>query len=209
MSQDGLTPSVEAVRAVLASSGSPGDLMVMVRPRAGDFCYSHSEERIMAAQIRQAAEAGADGVVVGALRPDNGRICRDTMHRLIHRAHEHGLSVTFHRAFDATPDTDEALETLIGLGITRILTSGCPWGSGGTALDGISRLHRTITQAAGRLEVVVGGGVTVSTLPQLLAALPLDAGPVSVHAYSGAQTGGVTTLSAVRSLVDAAQDVRK
>jgi copper homeostasis protein len=116
------------------------------------------------------------------------------------------LKTTMHRAFDATPDPDAALDALLDLGIDRVLTSGLPWGQRGSALDGVKRLACTIERAAGRIEVVLGGGVTPVNVGPLLARLPLHLGRVSVHAYSGAQIGGRTTVDAVRLLVNAATD---
>ena len=112
--------------------------------------------------------------------------------------------MTCHRAFDATPDPDEALDTLIDLGVDRVLTSGVPWRQPGSAVDGLPRLLRTIERAAGRIEVVIGGGVNPRNAAILATALPATA-RASLHAYSGAQQNGVTTEAAVRALIDAVQ----
>lgn len=204
MHLDGLTPPPSHTEAARGGFGPGPGLRVMVRLRDGSFSCTDAEVRAMAGQIHAAAEAGADGVVLGVLRESDGRISETALRHLLRGANSCGLGVTFHRAFDAAPDADEALESLITLGVARVLTSGRPWGSVGGALDGLPRLQRTIERAAGRIEVIVGGGITADILPGLLAALPRDAGTVSVHAYSGAQTGGVTTAEAVRGLVTAA-----
>ncbi|MEZ4770915.1 MAG: hypothetical protein R2844_21170 [Caldilineales bacterium] len=57
-------------------------------------------------------------------------------------------------------------------------------------------------RAAGRIEVVIGGGVNPRNAPALAAAFPADA-RISLHAYSGAQHAGVTTATAVRKLIGA------
>lgn len=205
MHLDGLTPPVSHIEAARAGFGSGPGLRVMVRPRAGDFTASAAEEDAMTAQIWAAAEADADGVVLGILRASDHRICQPTMRRLLRVACDAGVSVTFHRAFDAAPEADEALETLADLGVARVLTGGRPWDSSATLLYGLPRLQRTVERAAGRLEVIVGGGVTAAVLPALRAALPRGVGPVSVHAYSGAQVAGVTTAESVRGLVKCSQ----
>jgi copper homeostasis protein len=203
MELDGLTPSVPFIRAArLAFLSRPG-LMVMIRPRPGDFCFSPAEVDAMARQIEATAACGADGVVLGVLRSHDQRIDVDAMESLLSMARSVGLKTTFHRAFDATPDGVEALETLIDLGVDRVLTSGVAWGQKGTALDGVDRLAATIRQVQGRIEVVLAGSIGPVIVGPLLARLPHTGSLVSVHAYSGAQTAGQTTVESVRALVEA------
>ncbi len=204
MDLDGMTPSPDCLAAARQAFGQRPGLMAMIRPRAGDFSYTPDELTLMAAQIDAAARGGADGVVFGVLSAADGRIDSAANRRLLAAARERGLQATFHRAFDATPDTDAALDTLIELGFDRVLTSGLPWGRPGTALDGAARLTQTILRAGDRIEVVVGGGISPANVGPLLARLPLHAGRVSVHAYSGAKIGGRTAIEAVRALVAAA-----
>src|SRR5262245_37676401 len=64
----GITPSVGLLREVKATVSVP--VMVMIRPRAGGFCYTPREQRLMMHDAELLLEAGADGVVAGALRPD-------------------------------------------------------------------------------------------------------------------------------------------
>jgi len=205
MDLDGLTPSPECVAIARQAFGQRPGLMAMIRPSAGDFSYTSDELTLMTAQIDAAANRGAHGVVFGVLCRDGGKIDSDANRRLLATARERGLKTTFHRAFDATPDSDATLDTLIELGFDRVLTSGLPWGRPGTALDGAARLARTILHAGDRIEVVVGGGISPANVGLLLARLPLHTGRVSVHAYSGAQIGGRTAIEAVRALVDAAR----
>lgn len=200
----GLTPLPLQVEAAREAWGGGRGLLVMVRPHDRDFCYAPEEAQAMAADIEQAAVSGADGVVFGALQ-GGGQVDENATCRLTEAARERGLSTTFHRAFDAAPDPARVLETVIELGLDRVLTCGVPWGQSGTAWDGLSRLRKTITQAADRIEIVVAGGLTPLLISTLLDALPADAALLSFHAHSGAQQGGVTTASAVRDLVQAAQ----
>ncbi len=204
MKQDGLTPSPACLAAARRAFQQRPGLMAMIRPRAGDFCYSPAELAVMLEQIDLAAAAGADGVVFGVLQADDQRIDRDASQHLLAAARRHGLKTTMHRAFDATPDPDATLEALIGLGFDRVLTSGVPWGVKGTALDGAERLAATIQRAQGRIEVVLAGSISPANVGPLLARLPLHAGRVAVHAYSGAQIAGHTTVEAVQILVRAA-----
>lgn len=204
MHLDGLTPSIDCLVAARRAFRQRPGLMAMIRPRAGDFCYSPAELASMLDQIAMAAGAGADGVVFGVLQSPDNCIDLAASQRLLAAARRHGLKTTMHRAFDATPDPDATLDALTELGFHRVLTSGVPWGQQGTALDGVERLARTIQRAQGRIEVVLGGGINPTNVGPLLAQLPLHDGRVSVHAYSGAQVNRQTTVEAVRFLVEAA-----
>ena len=203
MHLDGLTPDRQHIVAARQAFGDRPGLMAMVRPRAGDFCFSPAEVDLMLQQIETAAAAGANGVVLGVLRPQDNRIAVHVMKMLASAARVTGLKTTFHRAFDATPDADEALDTLIALGFDRVLTSGIPWGRKGTALDGVERLAATIRRSQGRIEIVLAGGISPANVEPLLSRLPLAVGLVSVHAYSGAQANGQTTVESVRALIEA------
>jgi copper homeostasis protein len=205
MAEQGLTPTHRQVVAARSACPDRPGLLVMIRPRAGNFSYTPAEVQRMEAQIARAADARAAGVVFGLLRPDDQRVDVEATRRLVAVARQHGLATTFHRAFDATPDPLEALRTLLDLGLDRVLTSGTAWGQPGTALDGVARLAALIHQAGHQIEVVVGGGVRAGHLPALIARLPVAEGRLSFHAYSGAQEQGRTTPAAVRQLVAAAR----
>jgi copper homeostasis protein len=209
MHLDGLTPDRACMASARLAFGQRSGLVVMIRPRAGDFCYSPAELALMLCQIDAASASGANGVVFGVLQATDQRIDQAASARLLAAAHERGLRTTMHRAFDATPDPDTTLDALLDLGFDRVLTSGVPWGQRGSALDGVERLARTIKRAQSRIEVVLGGGINPANVGLLLARLPLDAGRVSLHAYSGAQVGGQTTVEAVRNLIAAVHARRK
>ncbi len=66
MHLDGLTPPRESIEAARLAFQRPG-LMVMVRPRGGDFCYSSDEIAEMRREIEIAAEAKADGGGAGRI----------------------------------------------------------------------------------------------------------------------------------------------
>src|SRR5438445_9519302 len=117
--EGGTTPSAGAVAA--ARKKLEIKFHVIIRPRGGDFCYSDVEFEVMKRDVEFAKQLGADGIVIGILLPD-GAIDVTRTRELIDIARP--MSVTFHRAFDMTRDAFAALETLIDLGIDRILTSG-------------------------------------------------------------------------------------
>jgi copper homeostasis protein len=198
MRVDGLTPGLGAIQAARAAFAAPG-LMIMIRPRGGDFVYRPAEISRMKGQIAMAAEAGADGVVLGLLHGQDGGVDDAALAALMAECRSRSLQVTFHRAFDAAPDPYAALETLIALGVDRILTSGSPWGSGEGALEGLPTLQRLVEQADGRIEIVIGGGVTPANAKTIGAALPTGA-RIAFHAYSSVLRHAYVSAVAVRML---------
>ncbi|MDR0544810.1 MAG: copper homeostasis protein CutC [Odoribacteraceae bacterium] len=163
--EGGLTPSAAAI-AMARELLSPA-LHVMIRPRGGDFLYSDLEFELMKEEIRRTRDARADGVVTGILRAD-GSIDAARTRELVELAAP--LPVTFHRAFDMTRDPLAALEAIIDAGCARLLTSGCR----NTVDEGLPLLRRLARQAAGRLEIMAGGGVNAANVP-LLARAGVDA----------------------------------
>ncbi len=136
-------------------------IMVMIRPRSGGFAYSDSELASMERDIDIAGELGADGFVFGILRPD-GTVDPVKNQRLVKRAGD--LPKVFHRAFDFTPNPIEALEAIVDLGMTRLLTSGQrPYSP-----DGAELIRNLIERAGTRLEVMPGGGVRSHNIAELV-----------------------------------------
>jgi copper homeostasis protein len=207
MQHEGLTPAREHMVAARAAFRDRAGLFVMIRPRGGGFSYTIPERRVMREQIKIAAAAGADGIVLGVLREDDSRLCMASLHELMETGRQCGLKVAFHRAFDATPEPLETLEQLMDAGVDRILTSGTPWGSRESALSGIGRLKQTCDFAGERIEVVIGGGMNSGNAASVLQTLPLRSSRIAVHAYSGVQENGVTTAEAVGALVKSVQAV--
>lgn len=148
--EGGTSPSGGMLAA--ARGASPIPMMVMIRPRGGDFLYSEHEFQAMREDIAGARAVGARGVVLGILRPD-GTVDEERTRELVDRARP--LEVCFHRAFDMTRDPFEALETLVKVGVERVLTSG----QEKTAVDGLERIAELVRAAAGRIAVMPGGGV--------------------------------------------------
>lgn len=59
----GTTPGYTLFEQVKEKTGLP--VRVLIRPRFGDFLYSHYEYEQMLYDIRYFAQTGADGVVIG------------------------------------------------------------------------------------------------------------------------------------------------
>jgi copper homeostasis protein len=204
MEFDGLTPDREHIMAARAAFGDRPGLMVMIRPRAGDFCYTPDEVDEMRQQIETAVTAGANGVVLGLLEGQTLAVAK--MRQLTEAAHTLGLTVTCHRAFDAIANQTDALAQLIEMGVDRVLTSGTPWGSSLPAVAGTSPLAELIRQADNRLEIVMGGGLNPDNVPTLLAQLPMTIGRLTVHSYSGVLERDSVSEEKVLRLVRAVQE---
>ena len=161
LSADGLTPSLGLIEASRQIAGLR--LHVLIRPREGDFVYNEGEFQVMEEDIRRAHEAGADGVVIGALTSE-GEIDVPHCRKLVEAAS--GMQVTFHRAFDQCKDPMKGLEQIIEMGCTRVLTSG----QAPTAEAGIPLLKQFVEQAGNRLIILPGAGVNAQNAQSILEA---------------------------------------
>jgi copper homeostasis protein len=161
MVEGGTTPSIGAITLARDTLGIP--IHVIIRPRGGDFHYGRREIDTMRRDVAAVREAGAAGVVIGALRVD-GTVDTGIAARLISEAGP--LSVTFHRAFDLARDPIEALDALIALGVNRVLTSG----QAPTAPEGAALIADLVRHAAGRIGILPGGGIRAENAAALVAA---------------------------------------
>jgi copper homeostasis protein len=159
--EGGTTPSAGCIKVTrkLVNLG----LQVMIRPRGGDFHYTAVEAEVMREDIRMAKDFGADGVVFGCLTAE-GDIDKGLTSGLIQLARP--MNVTFHRAFDVCRDPRQALEELVGLGVDRVLTSG----QEATCLEGLELLTSLQKQAAGRIIIMPGGGITPRNVRKIVSA---------------------------------------
>jgi len=164
----GLTPSLGTLRECKARVDIP--IIAMVRPRSGGMHYSDAEFATMLQDAALFREAGADGIVFGFLRED-GRVdaprCREMIQAIGDK------EAVFHRAFDLTPDPEEALETLIALGVRRVLTSG----QKANVFHAQEMIKKLIAQARGRIEILPGAGLDEYNLEAFVAAT----GTTQVH----------------------------
>jgi copper homeostasis protein len=186
---------MELLDKVKRATGLP--VAVMIRPRAGGFCYDEAELNAMEADIDAALAGGADGLVFGALDAD-GAVDASACRRLLARCA--GRPAVFHRAFDATPDPFVALEQIIELGFARILTSG----RGGDASwpDAADVIRRLIQKADGRIEIMPGGGIRPHNVSVLIEAT----GCKQVHSSSrrpGMAGVDEETVAEIRRVIDA------
>jgi copper homeostasis protein len=148
--EGGTTPSLGTLRMVLERAGV--DTVVLVRPRGGDFLYTREELDTILMDVEVARCSGAFGIATGVLTRD-GSVDEGAMEEIMKVAGP--MSVTFHRAFDMVRDAWGAMETLVGLGVDRILTSG----QAQTAPEGQHLIREAVERAAGRISVMPGGGL--------------------------------------------------
>lgn len=181
MTLGGTTPAladIELVRKAIAI-----DLNVMIRPRGGDFVYSSEEFEQMKEEIKAIKSLGVDGLVFGILNSDSTvDVARNK--ELVDLADP--LPCTFHRAFDEVADMDVALEDVISCGFKTILTSGCE----PNVNLGLNNLKHLVSQAAGRIVIMPGGGLRSTNVEHIVAV----SGAQYVH--SSAITDGTETAVA-------------
>ena len=146
----GTTPGETLIDDVVRGAHVP--VFVLIRPRAGDFVYSEPEIETMIREISLARSSGVAGIVTGALNPD-GTVDLEHTSALVKATG--GLPVTFHRAFDSTPDLTDALEQVIAAGASRVLTSG----GAATAHEGAAAIASLVDQAGRRISIVAGGSI--------------------------------------------------
>lgn len=159
MSEGGTTPSYGQVMAARQALHDTR-LHVLIRPRGGDFVYSPGEVMTMVEDIKMCRSLHVDGLVCGALTKE-GKIDIIACEKLKQAAGD--IPLTFHRAFDRVRDPKRALEEIVWMRFTRILTSG----QKPTAEGGIKLLKALNEQADGRIILTAGGGVDESNIRRI------------------------------------------
>lgn len=158
--EGGVTPSAGLIRTAREKLKIP--VYPIIRPREGDFLYSEEEFSVMLRDVELCRGLGCDGVVIGMLLAD-GSVDQSRCSRLVETAYPMG--VTFHRAFDRAADPFEALETIIGMGCERILTSG----QRPVVIEGAELLRELVREADERIVIMPGSGVRSDNIAELAA----------------------------------------
>ena len=195
----GVTPSAELMRETRKAVCAP--IFVMIRPRGGDFAFSAEEFSAMMRDVEIAKSCRMDGVVFGILHADR-TVNLERTRELVEAAKP--LPVTFHRAFDETPDLQAALEAVIAAGATRILTSG----GKPNADAGASVLAELMKATAGRITILPGGGINARNLEAVVRVT----GACEIHSGLGTslpygKSGAVEFESAVRELAEILREI--
>jgi copper homeostasis protein len=192
---DGLTPSPGVLQSVLKATSLP--IIAMVRPRPGGFCPGDADFAAMQIEAEWLCEAGVAGIAIGILHSDwtiDLQRCRR-----IRETVASNVAVVFHRAFDITPDPIVALEQLIDLGFTRVMTSG----GARTALAGADIICQPTERARDCIEILPAGGIAPANVRELVA----RTGCRQVHGSfrqrgSPYEATDLSAVAAVRELLD-------
>ncbi len=152
----GITPSYALIESAKKLLNIP--VMVMIRPRGGNFVYTRYEIKSMLQSIDICKNIGVEGIVTGILT-EAGDIDNILNRRLTERSYP--LEVTFHKAIDATPDLVRSTEMIKQIkGFTRILTSG----GAATAMEGAEKINEMIRAAGDKIRIIAAGKVTNENL---------------------------------------------
>ena len=152
---DGLTPDYESSKRAIDTLDIP--VFILIRPRGGDFIYSHEEFELMKRDILKFKKMGCKGIVSGVLNDDNTIDIKKTK-ELVELSRP--LEFTFHRAFDKVNNPLNEIENLIELGIDRVLTSG----QKEKAIDGLVLLKQLNSISKNRIKIMPGSGINKSNI---------------------------------------------
>ncbi|MBB6631044.1 copper homeostasis protein CutC [Clostridium algidicarnis] len=166
--EGGTTPSLGTI--LMAKEKLNSDIMVIIRPRGGNFNYSKDEFEIMKKDIIYCKESGVSGVVLGILDDENNIDINRTK-ELVDMAKP--MEITFHMAFDEIKDKKVAIDNLIKLGVNRILTKG----GAKSAIEGRDCIRELINYSKDKIIIMPGGGVTKDNYNELVK----YTGAVEVH----------------------------
>ena len=158
ISVGGTTPIIEMIQQ--AREHLIIDLYIMIRPRGGNFIYSETEFQQMKSEIETIKKLGVNGFVFGILNEGN-TINIEQNKTLVVEAYPYPC--TFHRAFDAVSNFEQALEAVISSGFSTILTSG----TFPNVMEGKEVLKKLVEQAKNRIEIMPGGGLRSTNISEL------------------------------------------
>lgn len=170
----GTTPSYGVIKkSVTYAENFKIPVVIMIRPRGGDFVYSENEIGIMADDIEASAKLGAQGVAFGCLTTNN-QINRIQMKHLITLARSLNVEVVMHMAFDDISNDKQKTELnwLADQGVKRILTHGGKLYK--PILATILHLKEIIKWANDRIEILPGGGITTENREDIAKKLQLN-----------------------------------
>lgn len=160
LSVGGTTPSFGVIKKTVEYAHKHDvPVIVMIRPRGGNFVYSEDELEIMINDIQICSLLGVDGVTFGCLTREK-HLDKRAMNRLLSVAHAGDLEVVMHMAFDELTNAEqkEAIDWLSQNRVKRILTHGGPLNQ--PISHTLDHLKEVVKQAKNKIEILPGGGIT-------------------------------------------------
>lgn len=150
----GLTPSMGLFTEIKRQVKIP--VHVLIRPRLGGFHYTPQEIQTMIQDVKLFSEAGAEGMVIGALNQDF-TLDKQTMQQFIETARclNPKMHIAAHRAFDWTPEPMATTQVLIDLGCDTLLSSG----QADNAVHGLELLKSLNQRYGAQLTIMPGSGI--------------------------------------------------
>jgi len=164
LEQGGLSPSIGFIQTALDLGLNT---QVLVRPRSGGFLYTSEEKALISREIKLLESMGVHGVVFGALDA-NLRLDKALMNQV---RNDFSNELTYHRAFDDLVEWQTDLDGLVEIGVNRLLSSGLAT----SVVNGIPTLCEMVDHSKGRIEIMVGGGINLANLPEILLKVQPDA----------------------------------
>ena len=167
LAQGGITPSLGVITETVSFAHQHHiPVIVMLRPRGGNFIYSHHEIEIMRFDAQKIAQAQADGIALGILTSHH----QLQTEQLLYVTQQLPLELTFHMAFDQIANQASALHWLSQHHFQRILTHGGPLNQ---PLN-IKHLQELITLAAHQIQSLPGGGITKGNVADIMRVLNVE-----------------------------------
>lgn len=157
----GLTPSLASL--LKTKETTQLDVICMVRPRGGGFCYVQEDIETMFLDAKILLENGADGIAFGFLNNDK-TIDKKHTSKMVQLIHDYGKEAVFHRAIDVCNNMEESVQDVIACGCDRILTSGgCD-----KAIYGRDILKTLYTHYHNQIQFIIGSGIDASNASHIM-----------------------------------------
>ena len=170
----GTTPSFGVIKKTVEYAHKHDvPVIVMIRPRGGNFVYNEDELEIMINDIRICSLLDVDGVTFGCLTRKK-HLDKRAMNRLLSVAHIGDLEVVMHMAFDELTDAEqkETIDWLSKNSVKRILTHGGPLNQ--PISHTLDHLKELVKQAKNKIEILPGGGITNKNIAEIIEQIHVD-----------------------------------
>ncbi|WP_317367940.1 copper homeostasis protein CutC [uncultured Tyzzerella sp.] len=159
----GLTPSIASLELIKEEFDL--NTICMIRPRGAGFYYNDEDKKVMFRDTKALLKANADGIAFGFLHEDKNIDIESTKKMIdIVKSFDCKKEVVFHRAFDCVSNPYDSIETLIDLGIDRLLTSGLKE----KAFDGIDLIKELNEKYGDKIEILAGSGINYKNAKEII-----------------------------------------